>query len=363
MPLPCTVKVRGVCYPRASPMDQDLGNLSRLSPSASRSISAENPGGGAGEGGQAVTGTGQAASRDLGRGWKVSPASAIEPGQILLLVDIEGPGSIRHVWMGVNGNPRLLVLRISWEGNPIPAVECPVDHFFACGWGGVERITSLPVCMNPRNGLNCWWSMPFRSSCRITAENVGTEQIVLYYQVDCELGGVPEDAGYFHAQFHGSVPRGNESTHVVLDETTGRGQYVGTYLAWQPGTGHGGDGRTIEFHIDGGGSAAGARRSGLAEYFGFSGAPATEFSTPYCGLARATGPEGAASPFTRFGLYRWHVTDPIRFASSLCVVIGSPEAGLPGDGTGHNEGDGSGQDDGPGRLDELSSVAYWYQEP
>lgn len=323
-------------------MDQGLGNLSRLSSSVSRSITAENPGGGAGEGGRAVTGTGQAAARELGRGWKVSPAAAIEPGQTLLLAGIEGAGSIRHIWMGVNGNPRLVVLRFAWDGSPAPAVECPVGHFFACGWGGVERISSPAVCMNPRNGLNCWWSMPFRSSCRITAENVGAEQIVIYYQVDYGLGEIPEDAGRFHARFHGPVPRGNESPHVVLDETRGRGQYVGTYVAWQPGTGHDGDGRSIEFHIDGGGRAEVARRSGLAEYFGFSGAPAAEFSTPYSGLARATGPEGAASPFTRFGLYRWHLMDPIRFASSLRVTIGSP---------------------GAGQLDELSSVAYWYQAP
>jgi hypothetical protein len=330
-------------------MDQDLGNLSLLSPSVSRSISAENPGGGAGEGGRAVAGTGQAAARDLGRGWKVSPAAAIEPGKTLLLADIEGPGSIRHVWMGVNGNPRLVVLRFSWDDSRIAAVECPVGHFFACGWGGVERISSPPVCMNPRNGLNCWWSMPFRSSCRITAENVGTEQIVLYYQIDYELGRVPEDAGRFHAQFHGSVPRSTATAHPVLDETRGRGQYVGTYLAWQPGTVPSGDERTIEFRIDGGGSTAEVRRCGLPEYFGFSSAPTSEFSTPYCGLATATEPEGAPSTFTRFSLYRWHIMDPIRFETCLSAVISAPDPWFPCGGV--------------GSADELSSVACWYQEP
>ena len=52
-----------------------LGNLARLSNAETRSISAENPTGGKGQGGMATEGTGAVAARELGPGWKVSPAS------------------------------------------------------------------------------------------------------------------------------------------------------------------------------------------------------------------------------------------------------------------------------------------------
>ena len=329
-------------------MDLHLGSLSRLCPAVSRSICAENPQGDAGGGGRAETGTGQAAARDLGRGWKVSPATAIEPGQSRLIADIEGPGSIQHVWMGVNGDPRLALLRIAWDGSEAPSVECPVGHFFACGWGGVEAISSLAVCMNPRNGLNCWWEMPFHVSCRLSVENVGPEPIVVYYQIDYTLAGVADDAGCFHAQFHRSVG-GHGRAHAVLDGARGRGQYVGTYLAWQPGPACEPGNRRIEFQNDGTGDGREVRCPDLAAYFCSSNG-FREFSTSYCGLARATGPEGVASPVARFGLYRWHIMDPIRFTEGLRVVIGAGDTveGAEGRVT-------------PG--EEIASVAYWYQQP
>jgi hypothetical protein len=338
-------------------VDLHLGNLSRLSSSVSRSISAESPAGGAGGGGRAAAGTGQAAARDLGRGWKVSPAVAIEPGETRLLADIEGPGSIQHVWMGVNGTSRHAMLRFAWDGCQVPAVECPVGDFFACGWGGVEPVSSLAVCMNPRNGFNCWWEMPFRASCRITVENIGPEQIVLYYQVDYAIAAVPEDAGYFHAQFHRSGPDGNRCAHPVLDEVKGRGQYVGTSLSWQPDAACDRDDGRVIFLVDGTGADGEARSSTLPGYFGRWGAvpPGYDaggfrgFSSPYCGLARATGPEGAASPFARFSLYRWHIMDPVRFATSLRVLIIPPGTQVVG------------IDAPPGG--ELASVAFWYQQP
>ena len=327
-------------------MTLDLGYLSRIVPSFSRSISAENPCGEAGGGARAAVGTGRAAARELGQGWKIAPAVAVEPGETRILADIEGPGTIQHVWMGVNGNSQTTVVRIVWDGSEVASVDCPVGHFFACGWGGVEPVSSLAVCMNPRNGFNCYWEMPFRVSCRISVENVGIEPIGLYYQIDYARQTVPEDVGRFHARFRRSGSGLEGNTHTVLDIARCGGQYVGTCLFWQPGMA--GD-RRIEFLVDEGRPGESCRISGLAGYFGcsesavpVSGVPdLREFSTPYSGLARATGPEGAVSPIVGFTLYRWHVMDPIRFTTGIRVALASMNL--------------SGK--------ELSSVAYWYQRP
>ena len=51
--------------------------------------------------------------------------------------------------MTPTGHWRFSILRIYWDGQEQPSVECPVGDFFACGWGKYAQVTSLPVCVNP----------------------------------------------------------------------------------------------------------------------------------------------------------------------------------------------------------------------
>src|SRR5215467_12528181 len=67
-----------------------LGSLAARSRMRSRSISAENFSGDKGRGGMATAGHGARAARDLGRGWKVSPAVDVAPGESFTLAEIEG---------------------------------------------------------------------------------------------------------------------------------------------------------------------------------------------------------------------------------------------------------------------------------
>ena len=77
-----------------------LGNLWRLSDARSRSISAENPRGEKSGGARATEGLGAKAARDLGPGWKVSPALRMHAGATTELADIEGPGAIQQILVG-----------------------------------------------------------------------------------------------------------------------------------------------------------------------------------------------------------------------------------------------------------------------
>ncbi|NMA09072.1 MAG: DUF2961 domain-containing protein, partial [Clostridiales bacterium] len=214
----------------------DLGNLFTLSAAKTRSISSENLTGEKSGGGRTPLAEGSArnAARDLGTGWKVNPYSVIPAGETFTLADISGPGCVQHLWMTTGGKTswRNTILRFYWDGCETPAVECPMGDFFASGWGRYAQISSLAVCVNPGRAFNCYWPMPFRTHARVTLENRGAEEMVVYYQLTYALTDVPDDAAYFHAQWRRVNPLAYRDVCTVLDGIRGRGQYVGTYLAW-----------------------------------------------------------------------------------------------------------------------------------
>jgi hypothetical protein len=175
-------------------LDMNLGNLCRLSDAKTRSISPENYTGEKGKGGMADpkdkdlpnAANSANAARELGQGWKVNPRIKIEPGQTFTLGQINEPGAIQHIWMTISRSHhwRYLILRMYWDGEENPSVEVPACDFFACGWCKFAQVSSLPVAVNPGNGFNCYWCMPFRTSCKITMENIGDKTATVYYQID-----------------------------------------------------------------------------------------------------------------------------------------------------------------------------------
>jgi hypothetical protein len=331
-----------------------LGNLALLSNAQTRSISPENFTGEKGQGGMATEGTGAKAARDLGQSWKISPSIIIHPGETFTLADISGSGAIQQIWMTPTGNWRYSILRIYWDDQEQPAVECPVGDFFAMGWGRFAPLSSLAVCVNPGSAFNCYWEMPFRRRARMTMTNIADEEMRLYYQINYTLTEVPEGTGYFHAQFRRQNPLPYKEDFTILDGVQGQGHYVGTYMAWGVNnSGWWGEGE-IKFFMDGDSQWPTICGTGTEDYFcgsyNFENKETKqyqEFSTPYAGLHQVLRPDGVYRSQTRFGMYRWHITDPIRFQQDLRVTIQA---------LGWRSG---------GRYlplqDDISSVAYWYQ--
>ncbi len=309
-------------------LDMGLGNLSRLSNAVTRSISAENFTGEKGKGGMATEGTGAGCARDLGIGWKVSPSVEIEPGATFEMANIQGMGAIQHIWLTCFPTTwRSLIVRMYWDDEEQPSVEAPVGDLFCNGWQERCNVNSLPVAVNPAGGMNSYWQMPFRKAARLTVENTSGEKAVLYYQIDYTLTDVPEDAAYFHAQWRRSSPVPYKDVHTILDGVKGKGHYVGVYLAWQVNnTGWWGEGE-IKFYMDGDRDFPTICGTGTEDYFG--GAwnweqPQGEYgtySTPYLGMHQVIKPDGLYRSQQRFGMYRWHVMDPIRFESELKITI------------------------------------------
>ena len=336
-------------------LSMGLGNLWRLPNAQSRSISAENFTGEKGKAGTATEGTGATCARDLGQGWKISPSVAIRTGETFTLADISGPGAIQSLWITGScavKHGRLTILRIYWDDQAAPSVECPLGDFFASGWGGYAQISSLPVAVNPSRGFNSFWPMPFRKGCRITLQNLSDEEVIAYYQINYALTDVPAGAAYFHAQFRRVNPLPYKSVYTIVDGIQGTGQYVGTYLAvgvtncrwWGEGE--------IKFYLDGDAEFPTICGTGTEDYFGgaydweVDGQYVT-YTTPFMGMHQVIRPDGLYKSQQRFGMYRWHIMDPIRFEQDLRVTIQA---------LGWRSG---------GRYlalqPDIASVAYWYQ--
>jgi hypothetical protein len=335
-------------------LDNNLSNLFRVSKAKTFSISPENPTGEKGKGGMAKQGTASDAARDLGQGWKVNPFIIIEPGKTFTLAEIGGEGAIQHIWMTPTGNWRFSILRMYWDDETTPSVEAPVGDFFAMGWGKYAQISSLAICVNPGSAFNSYWVMPFRKKAKITMENLDVAPMRLYYQVDYSLTQVPKDAAYFHAQFRRTNPLPEKEVYTIVDNIKGKGHYIGTYMAWGVNNnGWWGEGE-IKFYMDGDKEFPTICGTGTEDYFcgsyNFENREKKqyqEFTTPYAGLAQVIKPDGLYQSQQRFGLYRWHIVDPVRFESDLRITIQA---------LGWKSG---------GRYlplrDDIASVAYWYQ--
>jgi hypothetical protein len=341
--------------PNFNGLDVNLGNLFRLSDAKTRSISPENLTGEPGKGGMTALKDGVSGkqARELGVGWKVNPYAWIEGGKTLTLAEIEGPGAIQHIWMTPTGNWRYSILRIYWDDEKEPSVEVPVGDFFGMGWGEYAQLNSLAVTVNPGSAFNSYWVMPFRRKCKITMENLSVDKMNVYYQVDYTLTTVPDDAAYFHAQFRRSNPT-QGSSYTLVDNIRGKGHYVGTYMAWGVNNnGWWGEGE-IKFFMDGDKEFPTINGTGTEDYFcgsyNFENKKTRqyqEFSTAYAGLHQVIRPDGMYNAQQRFGMYRWHIADPIRFDKELKITI--QDLGWRSEGRYLPQ------------QSDISSVVYWYQ--
>lgn len=339
-----------------------LGNLSKLSNAKTRSISPENFSGGKGKGGMAAPNEKEGvrnqanasrAARELGVGWKVNPYVHIGAGETFTLAEIDGSGIILHIWMTPTGNWSQSIIRFYWDGETEPSIEAPVGAFFGMGWNKYAPLNSLAMTVNPGSAFNSYWQMPFRKKCKITMENVSIHPMVLYYQVNYAETEVANDEAYFHAQYRRSNPT-EGSLHTIIDGVKGKGHYVGTYLAvGVNNTGWWGEGE-VKFFLDGDKEFATIVTTGLEDYFcgsyNFENKETRryqKFTTPYAGLHQVIRPDGIYDSQQRFGMYRWHILDPVRFDGDLKVTVQdlgwrSEDRYLP-------------------QKSDIISVAYWYQ--
>lgn len=278
----------------------------------------------------------------------------IIPGGTLVLADLRGAGMVTHIWVTVDAAefawPRLLRLRVYYDGALTPSVDAPLGDFFAVGHGTERNLNSLMVHnVSFGRARNSYWPMPFRKRCKVTVTNEGHQMVTsFYYHVDYrKLAALPADVGYFHAYYRQEIPAKVGRNYEFIN-IHGRGHYVGTVLnvvqtqaAWF------GEGDDL-FYVDGA-ERPQLRGTGAEDYFNDAWG-LREVDGLFTGTPIAEG----GQPGSRLTGYRWHIPDPIPFRKSLWAGIEHAGWTLNPDGTSK-----SGFEQRP---DNFSSVAFWYQE-
>ncbi len=275
------------------------------------------------------------------------------PGETVTLANLTGPGVITHLWLTVAANeygwPRLLRLRVYYDGSRVASVDAPIGDFFAVGHGLERPVDSLVIrASSEGRSRNSYWPMPFRKSCRITVTNEGRRRVSnLYYHVDWKkVPSLAPQVAYFHARYRQALPAAGEAPYEVLD-VHGRGHYVGTVLSVvQAEAGWFGEGDDF-FFVDGEKKPS-IEGTGTEDYFNDAWGLRVD-TGPYAGASVAEG-TGLGSRMTA---YRWHLADPIPFSKSLRFVFEHRGWTFNADGSVKSA---SGE-----RTDLMSSVAYWYQ--
>ncbi|MBN1909025.1 MAG: DUF2961 domain-containing protein [Pirellulales bacterium] len=280
-----------------------------------------------------------------------------EPGQRLIIADLDGPGEIRHLWFTLASRdrryPRNVMLRIYYDGSKVPSVETPIGDFFAAGNGMKACVRTKPIEVSSfGRALNCYWRMPFRKHCRIEVHNQSSQRTTVYFHGDwLKLDSLPEDTYYFHARYRQEYPAKPFSWYTVF-EGKGEGHYVGTVFSSQNNLMSWFGEADDRFYVDGE-EIPSIIGTGTEDYFNdawnlriTSGA---RVGTTICepkGLQR------------RITAYRWHIDDPIPFKKSLKFEIERRSFAVATDPkTGRRY-----SWDFKYRPDYWSSVAFWYQK-
>lgn len=316
-------------------------------------------------------------TRFLGKHWKVNPWINIPSGKTEVLADFKGEGVINSIWLTLSTEfYRTAILEFYWDGADKPSVQVPIGDFFAqhgvkhpskSGWanGFDDYINSSMININPYNGLNCYWQMPFRKGFKVVLKNLSSKKIEIFYQINYTLQSVPENAGYFHAQYRREKEVPFKTPYTLLDNVSGKGRLAGIFLlhghgkqvdAWYNDTtivkndtwwGEG----EVKFYLDGDQEYPTINTTGEEDYFCGSwcyvkqnpefGKSYNEFSSLYNGFYRV-------GKLNLFGQYRWHVKDPIYFNKDLRITMQA--LGWYGSGTYVTQ------------KDDISSVVFWYQD-
>ncbi len=295
-------RVGEVTDPVGRPYELDTGLVSR-------SISFENPTGLPGEGGKA--------SSKLGVGRKGLPSKKIQPGETVQLCDIEGPGTVRHIWITCDNDPvpqRSYVIRVWWDGQEHPSIECPVGDFFGAAHGKVMPYMSAAHSVGPKAGLNIWLPMPFTKRMKMTFTNEGTASTPLFYQIDYTLGDRhASDVGRLHVLFRRENPTTEKRDFELLPKREQKGRFIGSVIGirnlhpqqwWGEGE--------VKVYMDGDKEFPTICGTGAEDYVGLSwGIQQHAFYYNGCSLNQ--------NNFVT--MYRWHLPDPIAWKKEARITI------------------------------------------
>jgi hypothetical protein len=175
-----------------------------------------------------------------------SKTTKVLPGETRVLAESRQTGMISRLWMTFPGwfwrhwdveaknDPatlKKLIIRIYWDGESYPSVECPVGDFFGIGHCEYRHYTSKYLGMSS-GGFYSYFPMPYKE-VRIEVENLHEEiPIDVFFNANyTELDELPKGSGRFHCLFQTNRLNGTDALPIL--DIKGRGHYVGCTLSMQ----------------------------------------------------------------------------------------------------------------------------------
>ncbi len=298
---------------------RDILNPSVIDPELDcRAVTFENPTGERGAGGRAASGR------------KGAPSRIVAPGEKVTLADLDGPGTVRHMWMTVMPMPpeelRAVWMEVFYDGSGYPSVSVPLLDFFGMPHGRPVAFDSALLACHEGRGLNSYFPMPFPGNLRIELTNSSSRPVILYYQVDYTLEPALDEAvGYLHVSFRRENPTRLRQDFTVAQGFNGPGRFLGCNVGirviddgdWY------GEGE-LKIYRDGDREWPTICGTGLEDYVGTAwgmGRHAGWYSGSPLMVSKPIEGGGEADLPTFVGFYRWHLADPIMFTKSVTVSL------------------------------------------
>ena len=256
------------------------------------------------------------------RGAKGHAFDFLKAGETKTLLDVEGSGTVRRIWMTLRPRDakllRALRLDAYWDGNEKPAVSTPLGDFFCWILGHPAKFENAFFSNPEARSFNCVIPMPFRAGAKVTITNESRIDLShLFYDIDVTLGDKHGgDVLYFHAHWRRERWTTLCEDFEILPEVEGDGRFIGCNIGVvvKPGLkGWWGEGE-VKIYLDGDTDLATLVGTGTEDYIGTAWGQGV-YAHRFQGCLLCDGDKG------EYSFYRYHVPDPVYFHENCRVTI------------------------------------------
>jgi hypothetical protein len=248
---------------------------------------------------------------------------SIPAGKSLTLLDIQDMGVIRRMWITISDrSPQMLrSLRIDmyWDNAAKPAVSVPFGDFFGIGLGRTTNFENALFANAEGRSFNCFIPMPFMKAAKIVVTNESAKTLLLFfYDVDYNLvKAFDESPLYFHATWKRDTATKLAEDYEILPAVSGKGRFLGANLGVNANPAYGkswfGEGE-VKIYLDGDKSLPTLNGTGTEDYIGTAWGQGKFIN-------RFTGCPISSDSLLQWAFYRYHIPDPIYFATDCRVTI------------------------------------------
>jgi hypothetical protein len=252
----------------------------------------------------------------------------VKPDERVVLGDISGPGTIRHIWMTFLPAPpevmRAVWMELFYDDSDEPSAAVPCLDFFGLPMGRPVAYSSALASAHEGRGFNSFVPIPFESRVRVELVNSSPQPLNLYFQIDYTLEPArAQEPSYLHVSFRRENPTTLRRDFVSAEGLEGPGRFLGCNVGIRvidPGSWYG-EGE-VKIYRDGDRDLPTICGTGLEDYVGTAwglGAHASLYAGAPLSVSAPDAPPNR--PVDWVGFYRWHLLDPVMFASELRVTI------------------------------------------